>query len=156
MPSRYTYRYYLYYRRTAEIWLKQERLSFLRESGYVPVTAGTLTVLTVLTALTVLTEALRGSPQPLKEKLQDNTFNQEYTNPGRQVAWTTKFCTVVPNICGASVWNFLHVVLPVPKTFDMTPRGLKKYVHPSLKLPKLPTTYRRTHHSPTTAPIDTA
>jgi len=28
-----------------------------------------------------------------------------------QVAVATKLCTVVPNICGPSVWNFLHVTL---------------------------------------------
>jgi len=30
-------------------------------------------------------------------------------NPGRQVARAMKFCTVAPNLCGAPVWNLLHV-----------------------------------------------
>lgn len=39
---------------------------------------------------------------------------QQYTNPGRQVAWTTEFCTVAPNVRGSSVWNFPHVTFLVP------------------------------------------
>jgi hypothetical protein len=27
----------------------------------------------------------------------------------------TKFCTVVPNMCGSSVWNLLHVTIPAPR-----------------------------------------
>ena len=27
----------------------------------------------------------------------------------------TQFCTVVPNICGSSVWNFLHVTILAPR-----------------------------------------
>jgi hypothetical protein len=36
-------------------------------------------------------------------------------NTDSQVARTTKFCTVAPNICGSSVWNFLHVTILVPR-----------------------------------------
>jgi hypothetical protein len=36
---------------------------------------------------------------------------QKCANPGLQVTWATKFCTVTPNICGPSVWNLLHVTL---------------------------------------------
>jgi hypothetical protein len=36
-------------------------------------------------------------------------YDQGRTNPGRQVARSTKFCTAAPNMCGSSVWNFLHV-----------------------------------------------
>jgi hypothetical protein len=35
--------------------------------------------------------------------------NEGCTNHGRQVAMATKFCTVATNICGLSVWNWLHV-----------------------------------------------
>jgi hypothetical protein len=31
------------------------------------------------------------------------------THPGHQVAMTTKFVTVAPNVCGSSVWQLLHV-----------------------------------------------
>jgi len=31
------------------------------------------------------------------------------TDSGHQVTWAIKFCTVVPNICGFSVWNLLRV-----------------------------------------------
>jgi hypothetical protein len=34
------------------------------------------------------------------------------TNPGLQIAMVTKFCTVVPKICGSSVGNLLHIPLP--------------------------------------------
>ena len=37
------------------------------------------------------------------------------TNPRLQVAVATKFCSVVHNVCGPSVWNFLHVKIPVHK-----------------------------------------
>jgi hypothetical protein len=36
------------------------------------------------------------------------------TNPRCQVTWATRFCTVVPNICWTSVWNWLHATLLVP------------------------------------------
>jgi hypothetical protein len=39
------------------------------------------------------------------------------TNPGRQVARATKFCTVAPNISGFSVWTFLHITLLAPRIF---------------------------------------
>lgn len=39
------------------------------------------------------------------------SLRQGCTEPGRTVAVPTKFCTVVPNICGSSVWIFLHVTL---------------------------------------------
>jgi hypothetical protein len=38
-------------------------------------------------------------------------LNQGCTSSGSQVAVTTSFCTVAPNICGSSVWNLLHVTL---------------------------------------------
>jgi len=34
---------------------------------------------------------------------------QEFTNPGRQVAMATKFCTVAPNICQPLEWNLHNV-----------------------------------------------
>ena len=37
------------------------------------------------------------------------------TNPGRQVARTTIYFVVPPNICGSSVWNLLHVTLLEPR-----------------------------------------
>ena len=41
-------------------------------------------------------------------------FIQRCTNPGRQVAMATEFCTVASNICVFSVRNLLHVTLLVP------------------------------------------
>jgi len=41
-------------------------------------------------------------------------IRQWYTNPGRQVARATKFCTVALNVCGPSVWNLLRVHLLAP------------------------------------------
>lgn len=32
----------------------------------------------------------------------------------RQDTLATKFCTVAANVCGALVWNFLHVTLLMP------------------------------------------
>ena len=34
-----------------------------------------------------------------------------HTNPGRQFATTTPFCTAVPNDGGSTTWNWLHVSL---------------------------------------------
>jgi len=34
---------------------------------------------------------------------------QRCTNPERQVAGTTEFCRLAPNISGSSVWNLLLV-----------------------------------------------
>jgi hypothetical protein len=39
-----------------------------------------------------------------------NALPQWYINLGHQVAQATRCCTVAYNICGSSVWNFLHVV----------------------------------------------
>ena len=37
-------------------------------------------------------------------------------NPGRHVSLaTTRFCTMVPNICGSSAWNLLHVIHMAPR-----------------------------------------
>jgi hypothetical protein len=40
---------------------------------------------------------------------------QGRTHPERQVARATKFRTVVPNIYGSSVWNWLHVIHCSPR-----------------------------------------
>ena len=42
-------------------------------------------------------------------------YNQGRTNPGRQVARSTKFCTAAPNMCGSLVWNLLHVTFVAPR-----------------------------------------
>ena len=42
-------------------------------------------------------------------------YDQGRTNPGRQVARSTKFCTAAPNMCGSSVWNLLHVTFLAPR-----------------------------------------
>jgi hypothetical protein len=39
---------------------------------------------------------------------------QGCTNPRRHVTTATRFCTVVPNIYGSSVWNLLHITLLTP------------------------------------------
>jgi hypothetical protein len=41
---------------------------------------------------------------------------QGCTNCGWKVAPATKFCAMAPNICGSSVWNFLHVNFLVTRT----------------------------------------
>jgi hypothetical protein len=38
-------------------------------------------------------------------------LKQGCTNPGHQVARTTEFCTLAPNICVSSEWNLSHVTL---------------------------------------------
>jgi hypothetical protein len=40
---------------------------------------------------------------------------QRFTKPRGQVAAETKFCMLVPNICGCSVWTSLHVTLLAPR-----------------------------------------
>jgi len=34
-------------------------------------------------------------------------LRQGCTNAGHQVGRTTKYCTMVPNICGCAIWNLL-------------------------------------------------
>ena len=66
---------------------------------------------------------MRNAHKFLVEKpLRENTIllilsrrEQGYTNPGRQVTRTTKFCAVAPNIFGSSVWNLLHVTILAPR-----------------------------------------
>ena len=50
------------------------------------------------------------------------SLRQGCTNTGHQVAVATKFYTVVPHICGSSVWNLLHVTL-------LTPRSLRGFLN---------------------------
>jgi len=40
-------------------------------------------------------------------------IRQQCTNSVCQITMTTEFCTVVPNICGYSVWNLVHVTILV-------------------------------------------
>ena len=40
---------------------------------------------------------------------------QGYINPGHHVIPATKLCVVMPNICGSSVCNLLHLHFLVPK-----------------------------------------
>jgi hypothetical protein len=47
--------------------------------------------------------------QPRPEQVSKNT------NPGRQVVMANKFRIVVPNTCGPSVGNVLHVTLLASK-----------------------------------------
>jgi hypothetical protein len=45
----------------------------------------------------------------------ENCFlTQECSNPCRQVAVETKFCTVAPNSCGTSVRKLLHISILTP------------------------------------------
>ena len=55
------------------------------------------------------------------------SFGQRCTNPGRQVVMGTEFCTVVPNICGFSVWNLLYVTV----NFQVTTAFLKNLRTPA-------------------------
>lgn len=43
-------------------------------------------------------------------------FVQGYVNPRHHVAPATKLCVVMPNMCGSSVCNLLHVTFLVPKS----------------------------------------
>lgn len=47
-------------------------------------------------------------------------------NPACWVAMMTEFCRVVPNICGASVWNLLLVTLLLPRIL-MAPRCFENF-----------------------------
>jgi len=48
-------------------------------------------------------------------------LKQKCTNPGSQFAMENKSCTVAPNICGSSIWNFPHFT-------DLGPRILR-WIH---------------------------
>jgi hypothetical protein len=54
--------------------------------------------------------------------------------PGRQVAIATKFCTVVPNICGTSILNLLYVTRLVLRILRELINFCVKFVHPCLKV----------------------
>jgi hypothetical protein len=54
---------------------------------------------------------------------------QVCANPGFQVFVATKFCTVAPNVCGSSVWNFLHVTLLAFRILTLL-LDFGKFVHP--------------------------
>jgi hypothetical protein len=54
--------------------------------------------------------------------MKEDVLSQQYkaqgcTNPGRQVAWATKFCTVAPDVSGFSVLNVLYVTVLVRGIF---------------------------------------
>jgi hypothetical protein len=40
------------------------------------------------------------------------------TNLGCQATRATKLCTVAPSICGSSVWNLVHVTIPMHRSFS--------------------------------------
>ena len=42
------------------------------------------------------------------------TLCQRCPNPKHQVTVVTKFCTVLPNVCGSSAWDLLCAVCSVP------------------------------------------
>jgi len=44
----------------------------------------------------------------------DMVIDLDFTDPRHYITHVTKFCKVVPNICGFSVWNLLHVSFLVP------------------------------------------
>jgi len=46
-------------------------------------------------------------------------FTQGWTNHGCLVAMATKFCIMVSNIYGSSVWNLLHVTFLTSRNFEM-------------------------------------
>jgi hypothetical protein len=54
-------------------------------------------------------------------------LQQGYRNPRHDVTKTTKFCTVVSNICGPSVWNLFHVTLMAPRLLKLLPDFCKIY-----------------------------
>ena len=58
---------------------------------------------------------------------------QGCTNPGRQVARTTKVCTVAPNICGFLVWNLLHITLMAPRILSWLLYFFKNMCPPVLR-----------------------
>lgn len=41
-------------------------------------------------------------------------YSDRFTDVGCRITWGTKFCVVVPNICGLLAWNLLHIILLVP------------------------------------------
>jgi len=45
----------------------------------------------------------------------DILLMQGCKNPGHQVAWTTTFCTLAPNVCRSSVWKSPHANLTVSR-----------------------------------------
>lgn len=47
------------------------------------------------------------------QKIYDS-LEQGCTKPDSQVVMATKFCMVMPNTCGCSAWNLLHISLLVP------------------------------------------
>lgn len=78
---------------------------------------------------------------------------QGFKNPRHQLAITTEFCTVVPNISGLSICNLLHVILLAPRILRCLARFCKicvpvHYTKKYLPLPPL-ILLLRWHYSPT-------
>jgi hypothetical protein len=61
------------------------------------------------------------------------TVRPGYTYPWGKVAVATKFCTLVPNFCGSSIWNLLHVTLLALKILRWLP-DFRKCVHSRSKM----------------------
>ena len=58
----------------------------------------------------------------ITECVQTCWLYQGYTNPGCQVARATKFCMVIPNVCGSSVWHLRgHVVAQLVEALRYKP-----------------------------------
>jgi hypothetical protein len=57
-----------------------------------------------------------------------------FLNTGAKwVARATKFCTVVPYICGSHVWNFFHVTILASRIFELVPTCFKCLCNPVLE-----------------------
>jgi len=71
-------------------------------------------------------------------------------NPRHQLAITTDFCTVVPNICGLSVCNLLHVILLAPRILRCLVHFWKicAPLHHTMKYPPPPILLLIWHYSP--------
>jgi len=54
-----------------------------------------------------------------------STSDQAYTNLRCQAGIATRFCGVVPNICGSSAWNLLQVTTMAPRIFRWSSTVIK-------------------------------
>jgi len=58
------------------------------------------------------------------------SHQQGCTNPSHQLTWKTKFSSVVPDICGVWMWNFLSCHLYGNYNFFMLSRFLENFWTP--------------------------
>jgi len=65
-------------------------------------------------AVSLHSHHLQGHSESVHELHKTQIVTTGSMNLGCDVTWETEFCMVMPNICGFSVQNFVHVIFLAP------------------------------------------